>query len=366
MRCDIIIPVWNELETTRKCVDSLVKNTGYPFKLIVVDNASDRETAFYLAALKTRADISADLIRNNENFGFAKAVNQGIAASDAPYICIMNNDTVASAGWLEEMMNVMAAHPVIGILNPSSNTSGQNGPEKGSDQKGSDPDRLSHVVGSDPFWSQIQELYRARGFCMLIRREVIEKIGLFDESYGRGYFEETDYSYRAQAAGIRIARAKAAYVYHKERVSFKNLPEAEELFRRNEKIFRGKWGKSLKAGYVLDRIDSKDRVNDIAVSVAGTGHQISIFLKRGLEWPVAIDHFDIRRINVSRFFFGLSALLKILKRKRKKKLDFILTDNTALGGFLKKMKSLHGSDVFINMGKEEIIRLLNDLRGRHL
>ena len=133
MRCDIIIPVWNELETTRKCVDSLVKNTGYPFKLIVVDNASDRETAFYLAALKTRADISADLIRNNENFGFAKAVNQGIAASDAPYVCIMNNDTIVSAGWLEEMMNVMAAHSEIGILNPSSNTSGQGGPEKGSD-----------------------------------------------------------------------------------------------------------------------------------------------------------------------------------------------------------------------------------------
>jgi len=356
MRCDIIMPVWNELQATRECVDSLTKNTGYPYRLVIVDNGSGRETSVYLTALKARADINAVLIRNDENLGFAKGVNQGIAASDAPYLCVMNNDTVAAAGWLEEMMNVMAAHPEIGILNPSSNTSGQ---------KGSGPATRNRQSGSGPFCGQIQELYRARGFCMLIRREVVEKVGLFDESYGRGYFEETDYSYRVQAAGFRIARAKGAYVYHKESITFNKLADKEELFRCNEKIFQEKWGKRLNVGYVLNRIESKDRINDIAVSVARSGHQISIFLKKGLEWPVAIDHFDIRRVNVSPVFSGLGAFLKILKRKKKKKLDILLTDDPALGGFLQKMKSMHGSDVLINTGKEELVRLLKDKRGNN-
>jgi GT2 family glycosyltransferase len=357
MRCDIIMPVWNELEATRECVDSLVKNTGYPHKLIIVDNGSGRETASYLTGLKAGASINAEIIRNDENLGFAKGVNQGIAASNAPYICVMNNDTIAAPGWLEEMMNVMAAHPEIGILNPSSNTSGQKGsdPATRNSRSGSDP---FCQVRSDPFCNQVQELYRARGFCMLIRREVIEKIGLFDESYGRGYFEETDYSCRVQAAGFRIARAKGSYVYHKESLTFNRLADKEDLFRRNEKIFREKWGMRLNVGYILDKVISKERVNDIAVGVARSGHQISIFLKKGLEWPVAIDHFDIRKVDVGRVFFGFSALLKILKRKKKKKLDIILTDNPALGRFLRNMESLHGSDVIVHPDKERLIDLL--------
>ncbi len=340
MRCDIVIPVWNELEATKECIDSIVKNTNYPHRFIIVDNGSQRDTAGYLAGLKIRADVNVNLIRNDENLGFAKAVNQGTLASDAQYVCIMNNDTIASSGWLEEMIGIMEAHPEIGILNPSSNTSGQKGP--------------------DPFCSQIQELYRARGFCMLLKRDTIEKVGLFDESYGRGYFEETDYSYRAQAAGIRIARAKSAYVYHKESLTFNRLTDREELFKRNENIFQEKWGKSLKVGYILDRIDSKERISDIAVSVARTGHQILIFLKKGLAWPVATDHFDIRRINVSRFFFKAAAIWQILKRKKKKKLEIIMTDNAAFGSFLINIKSIHGADVIISAEKAEFIRLLKD------
>lgn len=351
MRCDIVIPVWNELEATKACVASVVKNTGYPYRLIIVDNGSDRATSIYLTGLKTRADINAILIRNDENLGFAKAVNQGILASDAAYVCIMNNDTLAAPGWLQEMIDVMASHPEIGILNPSSNTSGQFPGNKPVDD---------YAASLKPLSGQIQELYRARGFCMLIRREIVEKTGLFDESYGRGYFEETDYSYRAQGAGIRIARAKGAYVYHKESLTFKGLTDREELFRRNERIFQEKWGRPLKVGYVLDRIDSKERISDIAVSVARAGHQISIFLKNGLEWPVGIDHFDIRRVSVSRFFFGLSAFLKIIKRKRRKKLDIILTDNPAVGDFLKKIKSMNESDIVIGAEKAEFIRLLKD------
>jgi len=124
-KCDIIIPVWNQLDVTRECVTSIMKHTAYPYRLIIIDNASDAPTASYLDSLKSAKDLDLMLIRNSRNLGFVKAVNQGIGASDAPYLCIMNNDTIATAGWLNELVDVIEANKEMGLINPSSNTSGQ-------------------------------------------------------------------------------------------------------------------------------------------------------------------------------------------------------------------------------------------------
>ena len=87
-KCDIIIPVWNELESTKKCVEALKEHTRYPYRLIIVDNASDRPTREYLDGLR---EVFQDflLIRNNTNLGFVKAVNQGMVSSDNSYMCLL-------------------------------------------------------------------------------------------------------------------------------------------------------------------------------------------------------------------------------------------------------------------------------------
>jgi hypothetical protein len=76
---------------------------------------------------------------------------------------------------------------------------------------------------------------------MLIRRETIEKIGFLDEIYGVGYFEDSDYSRRAAAAGFRCVIAKDAYVGHREHSTFKS-EERDGLFQRNRDIFHSRWG----------------------------------------------------------------------------------------------------------------------------
>lgn len=348
-RCDIIIPVWNQLEVTRDCVNSIVKHTDYPYRLIIIDNASESPTADYLKNLKCEKYLDLLLIRNEKNLGFVKAVNQGIAVSDAPYLCIMNNDTIATAGWLDEMVAVIEADPVIGLLNPSSNTSGQFPGDATIDE---------YAASLKPLKGQIQELYTCRGFCMLVKREVIDRVGLLDEVYHIGYFDDTDYCKRSQGMGYRTARAKASYVYHKENVSFKAHDNNTELFRSNEKIFFERWGRHVRIGYFLDRIGSKSDVDDIAISVARQGHQILFFIKNGLEWPVSIDHFDIRRFPVNPLLFNLVSVYKILKRKKKKPVEVLLTDNASFGSLLAALKGLHGADVMIRPRKEEVLALL--------
>ena len=348
--CDIIIPVWNQLEATNECVDSIVKHTDYPYRLILIDNGSSAETAGYLRGLKERKDLEAVLIRNDENLGFVKAVNQGIKASDGPYVCVMNNDTIATSGWLGEMVAVMEAKPEIGLLNPSSNTSGQ------FPYKNQSIDEYAAALRQ--FRGEIQELYTCRGFCMLIRRAVLDRLGLLDEIYHIGYFDDTDYCKRAQGANFRTARAKAAYVYHKENISFKDLENNKDLFKANEAIFFKRWGMPLRLGYFIDRVRSPERIDDIATDVARSGHQIIIFLKRGSPWPVRLDHFDIRKVELDPIFFGLVSIYKILKRKKKKKLHVLLTDNAFFGRFLKSINRLHSSGVIINATKEEVLELL--------
>lgn len=350
--CDIIMPVWNELDVTKECVDSILKHTHYPYRLVIIDNASAEPTRDYLRALKNKNDISMELIRNEENLGFVKAVNQGIRFSDAPYICIMNNDTIATDGWLDIMISAMENNKDVGLINPTSNTF-SHFPD---DHESID----EYAARLKSFKNEIQELHCCRFFCTVIKREVLDKLGSLDEAYNLGYFDDTDYCKKAQKLGYRPVRAKAAYVHHKENMSFRKLKENSTLFKANEEIFLKRWGRHVRVGYFIDKIKSGRRVNDIAIDVARNGHQIFIFLKKGLEWPVELDHYDIVRVDTNPFFFGLISIYKILKRKKKKALEILITDNPVFGNFLKMIRVLHGSEVFINADRENLIKRLKE------
>jgi len=351
-RCDIIIPVWNLWDVTRECVDSLERHTGYPYRLIVIDNCSDSPTREYLEGLKGHIK-GMILIRNSENLGFVKAINQGIAVADSEYLCILNNDTVLTRGWLEEMVAVMEHNPSIGLLNPSSNTSGQFPGDMGIDEYA---ESLKRYTG------QIQELYTARGFCMLIQREVIQALGMLDEIYHMGYFDDTDYCKRAQVAGFRTARAKAAYVYHRENRSFVLRQDNRDLFKKNEKIFFSRWGRPLRVGYFMPDTGTpkqRNRIDELAIEVARSGHQIILFLERGKEWPVHLDHFDIRRSDVDLFFYIFVCLYKIVKMKKKKPLHILVTDDPFFGNLLRWFRVFHRSVILISPDTGELLSVLS-------
>lgn len=351
-KCDIVIPVWNQPKPTKECIDSITANTDCPYRLVIIDNGSECETADYLRGLSAQNGMDLLLVRNNKNIGFVRAVNQGMKLADAEYICVMNNDTIAAKGWLSELMLVMEARPEIGLLNPSSNTSNQS-PEEGESIE-------AYAKGLDRFKGEIQELSVCRGFCMVIRKGVIERVGTFDEVYDLGYFEETDYSKKAALNGFRIARAKASYVYHKGSVSFKEVRGSDALFKKNESIFFERWGRQVRVAYLIERTGDRNKINGIVTDIARSGHQIIIFLKNGLDWPVDLDHFDIRRSDTNSLFFGIDSIYKILKRKRKKRIDLLLTENRLFGGFLKAIRPLHGAKVIVAPRREELVSLLKD------
>ena len=333
MTCDIIIVVWNNLKLTKSCIDSVIKNTDVDYRLIIIDNASNDETKKYLESVKDHEGLRVLLVRNESNLGFIKAVNQGMRLSEAPYVCLVNNDTTVTKGWLDEMIRVAEGSPRIGLINPSSNTLGQKS-DKGESVE-SYAERLKKEAASST------EIGSAIGFCMLIKKEVIDKIGVFDEIYDMGNFEDTDYSRRAIKEGYICARAHRAYVYHDEGSSFGRNRVFDENFERNRQIYEFRWGKRRWIAYVISSFDDnmiKVLEKDIMPSVR-LGLWVWYFSDKRLALPV---HSNIIANVFDRYFY-LKTLWKILTKK--KRFSEIFVTNERFAKVLEKLSFIHKAKV---------------------
>jgi len=179
---------------------------------------------------------------------------------------------------------------------------------------------------------------------MLIKREVIERIGLFDEAYGMGNFEDADFSKRAQKAGYSSVCAIASYVSHRERRSFMRFKGFSRDFDRNREIFYSKWGRQKRILYILSRGDSarkEDIVRD-SLRLARDGNIVWIFLK-GKDRQGIERHSNIYIYNLPENLFNLVSLWRVLKRK--KKFDKIYVDDENYGKNLEGLRSFHKAEV---------------------
>ena len=334
MNCDIIIPVWDQFEFTRDCIESVIKNTTVLYRLIIIDNGSGEPTKKYLEGLKGEKSAEIIIARNDENIGFVKAVNQGIALSTAPYICLLNNDTIVIKDWLEIMIDAAGSSGDIGIVNPSSNTLGKRPSEGESIESYAEKLKVSPV--------KYVELGSAVGFCMLIKREVIDRIGAFDEIYGMGNFEDTDFSRRAIRDGYKSARAVRAYVYHREKASFGKRKTFEEDFSRNREIYEFRWGRPRRIAYVIESEDENilKRLEAESLKLARSGNWIYYLSKNKISVP---GHSNIILwLSPERMFYS-RLLLKVLTKK--KRFDEIFVGNEHLGRMLEYLAFIHRAKV---------------------
>jgi len=353
MKCDIVMPVWNQPDHTKRAIEYIKANTRYPHRLIVIDNGSECETRDYLKGV-AEGDKETILIRNEENLGFVKATNQGLRASDAPYVCLMNNDTAASGGWLEKMVSIMEGDPMIGLVNPRSDDPGGLSIEEYSQ-------KLTENKG------EYVETNQCMGFCMLIMREVIDKIGHLDEIYGIGGFDDTDFSKRAHLEGYKCVCAKDAYVYHDWHTSFKAAGNGllERIVKENEPIFSGKFDAHLRVGYPICYGKDKDFAVDMNTSLglAREWNWVHAWLnttpamKKALDALEMKEHQSLRLFKFSGFrpFFYLEVLFRLIERnmKRRKAFDAVLVSDKGLEKFLRALKPLFGTQI-IYIGRESV------------
>jgi GT2 family glycosyltransferase/glycosyltransferase involved in cell wall biosynthesis len=224
---DIIVCVHNALEDVQRCLESVEGCTDPPYSLILIDDGSDPPTQTYLAEFASAHQ--ARLFRNEKALGYTKAANQGLRQSSAEYVILLNSDTLVTEGWLDRLIACADSDPRIGMVGPLSNTaSWQSIPAIEVDG-----DWAANPLPNDISINEMGKLvacYSARlypempflnGFCLLIRQQLLQEIGYFDEErFGTGYGEENDYALRGRQAGWRLALADDTYIYHAQSRSY--------------------------------------------------------------------------------------------------------------------------------------------------
>jgi GT2 family glycosyltransferase/glycosyltransferase involved in cell wall biosynthesis len=234
-RVDIIICIHNAIEDVRRCLESVLENTSSPYHLVLVDDGSEIETKAFLETFASEHPVT--LIRNEKSGGYTRAANQGLRKSEAEYALLLNSDTVVTEGWVDRMIAVAESEEKIGLVGPLSNTaSWQSIPEIEKDGDWA-PNPLPGNISisemgrlvdrySPRLWPKMPLL---NGFCLLLKRSLIEQVGYFDEEqFGDGYGEEDDYVLRARKAGWDCALADDVYVYHSQSQSYSSERRKEQ------------------------------------------------------------------------------------------------------------------------------------------
>jgi len=246
----LVVLAHNQRDYTRFCLQSILDHTRTPYELIVVDNASDDGTAGLLVQFAPRfAEASAcrrfHVARSDRNLGFAGGNNLGMAAATGDVVVLLNNDLVFTPGWLERLLQTMARSPRAGIVGPLTNYA--SGP-----QWVQEPDyNTATLAGLNEYALRVSRdragqavpSWRIVGFCLAIRRAVIEKIGGLDTRFGKGNFEDDDYCLRSLLAGFESWIAGDCFIHHFGSRTFAgaNINYNQSL-QANWEIFKAKWG----------------------------------------------------------------------------------------------------------------------------
>jgi len=205
------------------------------WEVLIVDNDSGAETRRSLAALKEEFP-AVRLVLNDTNRGFAGGMNSGLSSAGGDVICLLNSDTVISDGAIGRLAERLRGDSKLGMAGPVTNSAGNEQRIFVSDQSSEKLILDEGTRYANCGWSGQILAYRLDFCAVALKREVYAAIGGLDEGFGRGYYEDFDYSLLAKKAGFELAVAEDAFVYHQGSASFGSVsPEMKALIASNKR-----------------------------------------------------------------------------------------------------------------------------------
>lgn len=245
-KLDVIVVNYNAGDTLRACVESILASQGVSVRCIIVDNASVDGSADFC---QQYSPDSLVLLRNTQNLGFSRAVNQGVALSRGAWVMLLNPDVLVPVDSLCQLLDVahrsterVAALGCV-VRNPD-----------GSEQRGCRRDiptpakALAHAVGLQhilpalqfnhtdrPLPAQAQAVAAISGSCMLLRRAAYDEIGGFDERYFL-HFEDLDYCVRLQRQNWLTLFVATIEIEHTQGVSSARAPVRVVVYKHSSML----------------------------------------------------------------------------------------------------------------------------------
>jgi GT2 family glycosyltransferase len=246
-RCSVIVVTFNSMSTIKACVQGVVEFLGTFDELVLVDNGSTDETPAFLNSL-VGSDPRLKVILNDKNLGFSEGCNIGIRASCGDYVVLLNPDTTVIEGWIGRM-RAYFEDSSVGAVGPISN--GVFGLQQynlhfpKNVKHGLSPNGL-HDLAIKVNARKGVESKLLIGFCLMIRRKVLDQMGLLDKELFLGC-DDLDLSWRLRLAGYKLMIATDVLVLHKVHESFKTLPA--DVVMKFERDSANRFAEKLLAHY---------------------------------------------------------------------------------------------------------------------
>lgn len=215
----VIIVNWNGAAILPECLTTLFQQQYKQIEVIVVDNNSSDNSVKIIKKFK-----EVILIKSSQNLGFAGGNNLALPKAKGKYVLLLNTDTRVPKDFLKKLVDVLEQKPEVGVVQPKIMYEDET------------INSLGGYLTSSGFlyypgygkkttiveYSKQQKVFTAFGACMLIRKKVIDEIGLFDNDYFM-YFEETDFCMRVWLAGYEVRCIPNIFIHHKGAVSSKKF-----------------------------------------------------------------------------------------------------------------------------------------------
>ena len=327
-KTSIILLTYNNLEYTKACLESIYTYTEEgTYELIVVDNASTDGTREYLVN-----DSRIRVVFNKENVGFPKGCNQGIdLANPENDILLLNNDTIVTTNWLTNLKRCLYSDVKIGAVGPVCN---QQENRQGVSFSYTDLKQMQELALKnnrfDP--EKWEEKLFLIGYCLLIKREVINQLKNLDEAYTPGYVEDNDLSLRILKLGYKLILCHDTFIHHYLGTSFrKDLSQFYPILNKNRAYFKKKWGfqtiafdERKSASYVM-----LEPCNCLLEVNAGIGVSLKEILYQGHPLQVEGVEYNRRKREIASLSFPVYSNLKSIKKTY---------DTILIGDFLETVK----------------------------
>jgi len=234
MKVSIIIPIFNNLDYTKKCLNALKSNTreNYLEDIIIIDNKSSDGSEDYISRTNW-----VRLLSNDKNEGFAKACNRGAKNATGKIFIFLNNDTEVQRGWVEPLIDALEDEEVAisgpRLLFP-------NGLIQNAGVIISSDHIPRHIyVGEDsnkPYVNKKREFNAVTGACLAIKKNIFDDIGGFDEEFING-MEDIDLCLKVRKMGKKILYCPKSVVIHRESMS----PGRSKFNKQNNELYLKRW-----------------------------------------------------------------------------------------------------------------------------
>lgn len=254
----IIIPVYNKLVYTLNCLQSISQNTEGDCEVIVVDDASKDGTYRALSKIE-----NLRLLKNKRNIGFIDSCNSGAKASKGKYILFLNNDTMVTKGWLPPLLEIIKRDDVGAVGSKLVYPDGTL--QEAGSIVWNDGSALGYGRGDNaekPEYNYVRDVDYCSGAALMVKRELFEKIGGFDERFKPGYYEDTDLCFSIRNLGYKVMYQPMSVVAHYEGTTCGT--DIHAGIKKYQEINKPKFVEKWKT--ILDKHDPYNSCNNILSS----------------------------------------------------------------------------------------------------